>query len=405
MLKRKQYTEKLEQLIDTETIKVLTGVRRCGKTYILKSIEKTLKEKQIPPKNIIYISFESFEYNSIKNYIDLGNHIKKITEEIEGKIYFLFDEIQNINQWEKIINALRVDYHCDIYITGSNSNMLSGELATLLAGRYIQYQIYPFSYNEILEYHKEILHEEITPTKEIEIFNKYMEYGGFPEILKYPEELKQKYLDSLYNTIILKDIVKRNEIRDYDFLERLLSYIINNIGGLFSARKISKYFKHENRKISLDKILRYISYIIDANIIMKSKRENMKGKQILTINEKYYLVDVGLYNNLIPKQYRNIGSILENIIYVELIRRGYKITIGKQDNLEVDFICRNLEKTIYIQVSWSIVDQTTQEREIKPLLNIKDNNPKYILSMDTFNFSRDNITHINVIDFLKNETI
>lgn len=399
MIKRKFYLEKIVKLIDTEDIKVITGVRRCGKTVLLKQIIDELENRGIASENIIYMSFESSKYKNIRNDDDLDEFIFSKTNNLTGKIYLLFDEIQKVKNWEVSLNSYRVDLECDIYITGSNSQLLSGELATLISGRYISINMLPFSFKELIQYYDE-MHEKID---EIKLFEQYLSYGGFPGLLNYENEEKEKYLYDLYSTIVLNDILYKNKVKDLDLLERLMEFMISNIGKLFSANSISKYIKNENRKTTPHTIINYMDYARNAFIFYQIKRENIKQKRKLLISDKYYLVDSGFYFIFNGSTQRNWGQLLENIVFLELIRQGYSITIGKIQDLEVDFVCRKANQIKYIQVSQSILDENTRKREFKSLEKISDSYPKYVISMDSFDFSANGIIHLNIIDFLKSE--
>lgn len=399
MIKRKFYLEKIVKLIDTEDIKVITGVRRCGKTVLLKQIIDELENRGIASENIIYMSFESSKYKNIRNDDDLDEFIFSKTNNLNGKIYLLFDEIQKVKNWEVSLNSYRVDLECDIYITGSNSQLLSGELATLISGRYISINMLPFSFKELIQYYDE-MHENID---EIKLFEQYLSYGGFPGLLNYENEEKEKYLYDLYSTIVLNDILYKNKVKDLDLLERLMEFMISNIGQLFSANSISKYIKNENRKTTPHTIINYMDYARNAFIFYQIKRENIKQKRKLLISDKYYLVDSGFYFIFNGSTQRNWGQLLENIVFLELIRQGYSITIGKIQDLEVDFVCRKANQIKYIQVSQSILDENTRKKEFKSLEKISDSYPKYVISMDSFDFSANGIIHLNIIDFLKSE--
>lgn len=399
MIKRKFYLEKIVKLIDTEDIKVITGVRRCGKTVLLKQIIDELENRGIASENIIYMSFESSKYKNIRNDDDLDEFIFSKTNNLNGKFYLLFDEIQKVKNWEVSLNSYRVDLECDIYITGANSQLLSGELATLISGRYISINMLPFSFKELIQYYDE-MHENID---EIKLFEQYLSYGGFPGLLNYENEEKEKYLYDLYSTIVLNDILYKNKVKDLDLLERLMEFMISNIGQLFSANSISKYIKNENRKTTPHTIINYMDYARNAFIFYQIKRENIKQKKKLLISDKYYLVDSGFYFIFNGSTQRNWGQLLENIVFLELIRQGYSITIGKIQDLEVDFVCRKANQIKYIQVSQSILDENTRKREFKSLEKISDSYPKYVISMDSFDFSANGIIHLNIIDFLKSE--
>lgn len=402
MIKRKSYLNQIERLIDKEPIKIITGVRRSGKTYLLKSICEELKNRGIPEENIFLISFESIKYNKIENFKQLDECIAKLTEKSEGKVYLLFDEIQNVENWEKSINACRVDLDCDLYITGSNSELLSGEMATLISGRYYQINIYPFSFSEFIQYKKEM--ENIDVSNLNEMFQEYVEYGGMPPIQQVARQDKYSYLSDIYDTILLKDIITRHNIRNTDMLNRIFDYVIMNMAKKFSATNIIKYMKHDGRKIAKDTILDYILYSKNACFIYQAQREDIKGKKVLLHNEKYYLVDHGFYQSRYGDT-ENIGSILENIVYIELLRRGYDVKMGILNDKEIDFVCTKDKEKIYVQVTYMLSSDETIEREFSGLAKINDNFDKYVLSMDSMDFSRGGLKHRNIIDFLVSDYI
>lgn len=393
LIKREKYIQKFFKLKDKEEIKIITGVRRCGKTCFLKLIEKELLNSNIKRENIIFISFESAKYDFINNYRDLNDYIFKITENLNGKIYLLFDEIQFVENWEKSINAFRIDIDSDIYITGSNSKLLSGEFATLLSGRYISINMFPFSFKEYVDYFGETLNIEV-------LFQEYLKYGGFPGLLKYGEFEKQDYIRDIHDTIVLNDILARNKIYDVNLLKKLIEYIINTIGQIFSSVSISKYLKNQGIKTSPKTILNYMDFISNSFLIYGVKKEDFKGKSIFKNNNKYYVVDPAFYCLLNDESEWSMRSLLENIVFLELLRRGYNVTIGKVGDLEVDFICKKFGKKVYIQVSETILGEETRERELKSLKKINDNYPKYILTLDTFKFPSEGILHENIVDFL-----
>ena len=404
MIKRELYLEKIRRLINTEPIKIITGVRRSGKTYLLHSIKEELIKRGISKENIFLISFESQKYNKIQNFRELDVCVNNLIKNTSGKIYLLFDEIQNIRDWEKSINSYRVDFDCDIYITGSNSELLSGELATLIAGRYFHIDVYPFSFKEFLQYKKEINRIDIK-NKELQLFNEYVKYGGMPSLQQVQDIDKFSYLEDIYSTILLKDIISRHNLRNAEILNRILTFIISNIGQPVSANGISKYLKHENLKVSADTVLNYLSFSQNACFIHEAKKENLKGKKVLKTNGKYYLVDHGFNQAIIGKDMENTGQILENIVYIELLRRGYDVKVGDINGREVDFVCNKVDRKIYIQVAYLLSGKETVKREFGSLRAIGDDYEKYVLSMDNLDFSNAGIKHMNIIEFLKNDII
>ena len=400
MLKRDEYIKQIVPFIDKDVIKVLTGIRRSGKSVMLKLLMEELKNRGINEKQFIYINFENLKYRNLKNYERLYDFILNKVDDKYKSYYIFLDEIQEVEEWERCVNSLRVDedFKFDIYITGSNAKLLSGELSTYLAGRYIEFVVYPFSFKEFFE----IIQEKNQEIKVKEAFQKYVKFGGMPFLhnLDYNFEASMQYLQDLYASIILKDITQRNNIRDTDLLERIINYVVMNIGNTFSATSISKFFKSENRKVATETILNYIKACEEAFLVYRVARNDLLGKKILNVNEKYYIADHGIREAIMENNQKNINQVLENIVYFEMLRRGYNVKIGKVDNLEVDFVCKKNDETIYIQVSYLLASEDTKEREFSVLENIKDNYPKYVLSMDEFDMSRNGIKHVNLIEFL-----
>ncbi|MCY1150880.1 MAG: ATP-binding protein [Sphaerochaetaceae bacterium] len=394
-INRPKYIEKIKLFIDKPIIKVITGMRRVGKSTLLTIIKDQILNK-VKDINKIYLNFESIELININNDKALINYLEPLLNRLDGKIYFFFDEIQIVKNWEKVINGLRVDYDCDIYITGSNSTLISGDLASLLSGRYVEFEIQPFTFTEFTQVYK-----ALNLPKEI-LFNKYIKLGGMP-FLKYfsLEEIpSSKYLNDVFNTVLVKDVLQYNNIRDVDMFNRIISYVIENIGHTFSANSIKKYFKSEDRKVSVDTVLNYLDFCKKAYIIKKVSRFDTLGKKILKVDEKYYLSDHGFREARGYSNVRDIERTLENIVYIELISRGYEVTIGKVNDKEIDFIAKINNEINYFQVSYLLSDEKTRNREFGSLLEINDNFPKYVLSLDNFNFSQNGIIHKNLINFL-----
>ena len=384
--------------MNTDLIKVFTGIRRAGKSVMLELVKNELKESGISEENFLCINFEQF---SNSQFLDVESLYKKITDfqkNTKGKIYLFFDEIQEVDGWEKCINSCRIDFDCDIYITGSNAKLLSGELTTYLAGRYVEFVIYPFSFAEFFEMNL-IKNPNVDKAT---CFMQFLKTGGMPFISNFPDDdsAKSQYLIDIYNSVVLKDVVKRNNIRDVDTLERIVAYAFSNIGHIFSATSLSKYFKSENRKISHDTILNYLKFCSDAFLFYKINRYDLEGKKIVTVNEKYYCADHGLREALFGKNIQNIGQVLENIVCLELLRRNYKVYVGKKGDLEIDFIAEKQGKKIYIQVAYLLANEETIKREFSVYNFVKDSYPKYVVSMDELDFSQNGIIHKNIKDFL-----
>ena len=378
MIKRELYLEKIERLIDAEPIKIITGVRRSGKTYLLRAICEELLERGISKENIFLISCES------QNFIELDEYVNNLIKNTCGKIYLLFDEIQNITSWEKSINSYRVDFGCDIYIASSNLDLLSGKL-----DRYFHIEVYPFSFKEFLQYKKEINNLN-TENMELELFDEYVKYGGMPSIQQVCDIDKFSYLEDVYSTILLKEIISKHNLRNTEILNRILRFIMSNIGQPLSANMVSKHIG------SRDTVLNYLSFSKNACFIYEVKKEYLNSGKLLKTNSKYYLVDHSFC------QAKNQEQILENIVYIELLRRGYKVTFG---DVGVDFICKKADKKIYVQVTYLLASDELTKEKFNPLESINDNFEKYVLSMDNMDFSNNSIKHVNIIEFLKNDAI
>lgn len=398
MIKRERYMRRIRPFIGNELIKVLTGIRRSGKSVMLELIKDELCEQGVSARQFITFNFESLANAKYCTADALYDELTKRITEITGKSYLFFDEIQEVSDWEKCINSARVDFDCDIYITGSNAKLLSGELATYLGGRYVKFVIYPFSFEEYLA-SRRLTQEDITVS---EGFKQYLNLGGMPFLtnLQADRSASLQYLRDVYSSVVLKDVVKRNAIRDVDLLERIITYVMANIGHTFSARSISNYFKNENRKVAPETVLNYIKACCDAYLFFKISREDIIGKKILSVNEKYYIVDHGIREAVYGMGTRDIDQLLENIVCMELIRRGYDVTIGKARDKEIDFVALSGGDKIYIQVAYLLSGEETIEREFGAYDSIRDNYPKYVLSLDDFDMSRNGIKHRNIRDFL-----
>lgn len=398
MKKRDLYLTQLIKYRDKPLIKVITGIRRCGKSTLLSLFEKHLIESGVSKDHIIRMNFESFEFHDISSYKELYSYIKDKLVTPVDKHYILLDEVQQVESWEKVINSFLVDANVDIYITGSNAYLLSSELSTLLSGRYVEIKMQPLSFKEYLNF------IESNEKDNLQVkFNKYLEFGGLPtviELLDHPETIGS-FLEGIYNTVLMKDVVERNNIRDSALLESILRFIAANVGNIVSSKKISDYLTSSGRKTTSDTIDNYLRMLENAFIIYKANRYDLKGKMFLKTLEKYYVVDMGIRNRLTGLQGKDYGHVLENIIYLELLRRGYEVTIGKIGTLEVDFVATKTNERIYYQVSATILDEKTLERELRPLQSIADNYPKYILTMDQTIFNDyAGIKIMNIIDFL-----
>ena len=400
MVNRELYMNKLLAYKDTEFIKVITGIRRCGKSSLLKLfMEKILEDKK--NANVIYMNFESFEFDDIKDYKDM---YKNISEKInkKGKNYILLDEVQRVEMWEKAVNALMVDFDSDIYITGSNAYLLSSELSTYLSGRYIEIKVLPLSFKEYVNF------TSLEDKKTLEDkFIEYVKFGGMPGIItiKNEENLYENAIKGIYNTVFMKDVIEKNKVVDANLLEKILKFLMSNVGSLISAKKIADFLTSQGNKITHNTVLNYMKMLENAYIIYKVPRYDIKGKEILKTLEKYYIVDTGVRNIMLGFRNSDFGHVIENIVYFELIRRGYDVAIGKNDTSEIDFVVTNSNDKKYYQVTYTMLDEDVKKREITPLKNIKDNYEKTILTMDKLysNTSEDGIKIKYLIDFLLEE--
>lgn len=400
MIIRENYLNTLIDAKDTEFIKVITGVRRSGKSTLLLMYKEYLLKNNVAEERIIHINFESAIYDYIRDYKDLYEEIKnKLSKE---KTYILLDEVQNVNEWEKAINSLNVDFDVDIYITGSNAYLLSSELATLLSGRYIEIKMYPLSFKEYLKFNN----YDITNIEEK--FYEYLKYGGLPAItqIKDKNNLVMAYLNDIYNAIVKKDIIERNSIKDIALLENIVKYVSSNIGSSISANKISDYLNsnkivEKSNHLTVDN---YLKMLENAFIVYKADRSDIRSKALLKTLGKYYIADTGLRNIILGFRNINEGHLLENVVYLELLRRGYRVNIGKTLDYEVDFIAENPDEITYYQVTQSLKESSVLERELRSLESIQDNYEKIILTMDrSINKDYNGIKVKNIIDFLLEE--
>lgn len=398
MIERPFYLNKIMPFVDTPFVKILTGVRRCGKSTILKMIQKKLKEEHhITDEQILSYRFDSMEYEDMTS--------KELYQELKTKIlntkktYLFLDEIQEINGWEKVVNTLASDYDVDIYITGSNSRMMSSEISTYLTGRYVTFYIYTLSFDEYLTFKKS--YSTIYNIKQE--FNQYARLGGFPatHLQEYSQDEVYTIVRDIYNSTIFSDIVRRNQVKKIDQLERVVKYTFNNVGNTFSAKSISNYLKSEQRKIDNETVYRYLEKLQKAYILHRCSRYDLQGKSILKTQEKFYLADISLRYAVLGYTIDSVASSLENIVYLELKRRGYDVCIGKYKDKEIDFVATKQNEKIYVQVTQEIKSEKTQKREYEQLLEIKDNYPKYVVLTDDFaGGNYQGIKTMHITDFL-----
>jgi len=396
MIARPLYIEQLQPFLnETELVKIITGIRRSGKSVMLELIKQALITQGISPESFISINFEDFTYNYLRDAQTLHDYLKAEIDQKEGRCYLFLDEIQEVENWEGAINSLRVNSDVDIYVTGSNAKLLVSEFSTYLGGRYIAIQMFPFSFKEIIS-----SKQSVTNIKES--FLDYVESGGMPFVIsrQFDKESRKQYLGDLFTAVVIKDIVKRNRIRDVDMLERLIKFVVANMGKTFSANSISKFFKAEKRHISAETVLNYLKYCQDAYLLYPLARFDVPSKRMLQIDDKFYIVDHGLRETVYGNNLRDIELSLENIICIECLRRGYTLKIGRVGTKEIDFICEKGKEKIYLQVSYLMETEKTREREFGVYNEVKDHFPKYVITMDEVDFSQNGIKHVKIWDFL-----
>lgn len=403
MIHRKIYIDQLKDFIDKPLVKILTGVRRSGKSSVMLLLKEELLKRQISPKQIIYINLESFTFSELKESKALYQYVSERALKGE-RSYLLIDEIQEVAEWERAINAFLVDLNIDIYLTGSNAHLLSSELATHLAGRYIEIPIYTLSFSEYLQFSAHYSLSDKQTTKEL--FLKYLRLGGFPILhtSTYNEASAYKIIYDIYSSVILRDTVQRYNIRDVELLERVIKYAFDNIGNTFSGKNVADYFKSQQRKIDINTVYNYLSALEGAFILYRTPRYDIKGKEILKTQEKFYLSDIGLLYATMGFRNSKINGILENIVFLELKRRGYQVYVGKVDLKEIDFIAEKQGGKIYVQVAYKLESQATVEREFSELIGIEDQHPKFVVTMDDFwRESIEGVRHLYITDFLLSE--
>lgn len=391
LIKRSYYLDKIQPVLGKQVIKVLLGMRRVGKSTLMLQVQDLLMEQGISKDQIISINFEWMQFERIKDHLKLNEFIRE--KMVNDKKYYVFlDEVQEVDGFEKVVNSLNAEGIAEVFITGSNSKLLSGELATYLTGRFYSIEVLPLSFSEMILTDHKLSRENL--------FIQYLNAGGMPGTLQFGEyETSRNYLMDMYQSILLRDIVKRHNIRDIELLQRFMMHMLNNVSQIFSAVTITKYLKNEGRKLSKETIYNYIEAAKGAFLIHGVARYNIKGKEIFKTNEKYFINDLGL-RSLYFNNERDIGQALENIVYLELRRRGYDIYVGKFGNQEVDFIAVKGAYKMYVQVAYLLAETATIQREFSVLEAIADNHPKFVLSMDKVDRSRNGISHKNIIDFL-----
>lgn len=400
MIQRESYMRQIRDFMDRPVIKVLTGIRRSGKSVLLSLIRNELLAQSIAPEQIVSINLESLRYERLKEYHALYEEVSKRASKAQGRLYLLLDEIQETEAWERAVNSFRVDFDCDIYLTGSNAKLFSGELATLLSGRYVEIKVYPLGFREYLAF-AEASQNEAGRSK-TEQFMSYLQFGGLPGIhqMKWEADRLLIYLQDIYNSILLKDIVARNRVRDTALLEKIVQYLMDNIGNTFSAKTISDFLKNQGRRLSTETVYNYLYALESACLVHRVSRYDIKGKKLLETQEKYYLSDLGIRHAVMGYREQVIAGMLENVVFLELLRRHYTVHIGKQQDAEVDFVAEREGERLYIQVCYLLTEENMR-REFGPLEKIRDNFEKVVLSMNEMTgHGHEGIKHKNIIEFL-----
>ena len=393
MIRRQEYFDKLAGYHDKIIIKVVTGIRRCGKSTLLRMFQEYLREQGVPEEQIIAVNFEDFEFDELRESKALYRYLKERL--VEGRMTYIFlDEIQNVNEFQRVVDSLFLKENVDIYMTGSNAYLLSGELATLLTGRYVKIEMLPLSFYEYVS-------AKGADDGVGEAYRRYVESSSFPYVLNLEQEQIRDYLSGIYDSIVVKDIISRKKIDDVMMLQSVIRFLLDNLGSQLSTKKISDTMTSNGRKINVRTVESYVSSLMESYIIYQAKRYDIKGRQYLKTLEKYYVVDIGLRNTMLGQAGRDAGHILENIVYLELIRRGYEVCVGKMGDVEIDFVARNEMGLKYVQVAATVRDEKTLERELRPLQKIQDNYPKCILTLDMDPIADyEGIRKINVLDYL-----
>lgn len=395
MIKREQYLKKLREFYDKDIIKVITGIRRSGKSVLLRQIMDELEENGIPKNHIVYMNFEDMRYADIINSKALYDYVMPKIKDNQ-KYYFFFDEIQAVNEWERAINSFKSTLNVSIFLTGSNSKILSGELATLLSGRYVSFRMAPFSFNEVIELRQIKEKDEIK--KE---FQNFLLWGGMPQRFEFQTEDSMKtYLSDVFNSIVLRDIVKRYNIKNVSLFERIMEYLVTNPSQSFSTKKMMNEFSKEEIPVSSKTVYECLDYVESSMLMNKTSEYDIRGKRILSRKDKYYLTDLGLGQILNTNKRTQYGAYLENVVFNELLFRGYNVNIGNNNGKEIDFVATKHGATEYYQICYVLADENVVDREFNAFIGIEDNFPKYVLSMDELDFSQKGIIHKNIIDWI-----
>ena len=401
MINRVTYINQLIPFIDKTQVKIISGIRRSGKSVILRLLKHELLSRGVLEEQIIHLNFESFEYAELTSASHLYTFVKERIKQ-SHKYYLLLDEIQEVEAWEKAVNSFLVDFDIDIYLTGSNSHLLSSELSTYLAGRFVEIPVFTLSFSEYLAFRKHYFQEDFST----HAFVNYLRFGGFPVLhtASYSEETAYKVVYDIYSSVILRDTIQRYKIRDIELLERVIKYALDNIGNTFSGKNVADYFKSQQRKVDINTVYNYLHALEGAFVLHRVQRYDIKGKEILKTQEKFYVSDISIIYALMGYRDRMISGVLENIVYLELKRRGFQVYVGKLEQTEIDFIAEKRNEKIYVQVTYKLEHTATVDREFGNLLAIPDHYPKYVVSMDEFwKDTIEGVKHMHIVDFLRKE--
>ena len=398
MLARDFYLNQIIKHKDTEFVKILTGIRRCGKSSLFLLYKDYLLEYGITAEQIIEINYEKFQFDDLRQPLALHDYIQKQIKNSNQKYYLFIDEVQELTEWAKVINSLRVSFPLDIYVTGSNSRIFSGEYLTYISGRYVDIKVFPLSFMEFMQF------RNLRPEEKETAFNEYLRIGSFPSTaLTVNDDLIESINSGLFDSIFSRDIILRGKLRDEGNFYKVAKFVLDNIGNQLSANAIANTLKSQGHRISVDAVDNYLTLMCNAFLLYQCERYDIRGKERLRTNGKYYVADIGLRNQLLGYRTGNIGHIIENIVFLELKRRGYEVSVGKYNSLEIDFIAIKGAEKKYIQVALSALEETVLQRELAPFYEVKDNYPKLLITMDTLNLSKDGFVHLNLLDFLLNK--
>lgn len=401
ILDRPEYIDKIIPFLDKPVIKVITGMRRVGKSRLLELVRDHLVARGVDERGIFFLNKELLEWDSVRKYTDAWEAIQTWFTGYSGPRYVCIDEVQEISDWERLVSSMLAEGYADILVTGSNANVLSSELSTLIAGRYVEIKVYPLSFGEWLRFRQETL-EQSGPDISQE-FRLYLRYGGLPGIHSFPlaDDTVFPYLMGIYSTIVLRDVITRHSLRDPEHLERLIRFLFDNCGNLTSSKRLSDYFSSKGSPVSVDKVISYVGFLEQALLVHRVRRFDLRGLRHLEFLEKLFMSDIGLRHGFMGYRDQDISGLLENVVYLDLLRRGYRVSIGKWDDYEIDFVAEKESERVYVQVAYLLATEETVEREVRPLAMIQDNHPKYILSLDEYRIAGKNgIRHLNVRDFL-----